>query len=470
MIVKYKTNPFYDCEESMRKIIEFELLIIKFCDEFKEYILALNTLNDKYQKCSLINKRISEMLQTSLTETQLVFKEKTELKHHYNVIMKVYDYSSVLVYDNDKEEFYLMNFHDDNGKFKDNFNNFIQLNYKGEKLFVVTGTPCQQFFCYDLAANEMQFISTLKYNHNWWPSLIAIDEPQQGIDIFCLTGSYTVKCEMLLFNTKKELLGDTIPIENDIRSNELKAEAEPEGNNNEEKEIEPKKPEVNEVIEAKEKDNEAFNQYDSLERPIDLKHTENNESHTASSLSNMSEWKEIQNTTAFHGQGASFILNNEFIYLFFGYDYNLSPIAIIERLNIKNLSSILLSGGQSSTWETIKFNNPDNISSFLYYNAVMKISEDNILVLGGLKEINEIDVVYCYEPKSNSLLKKDKKIQFSEVQFFNEKLCFKLTKEETSILLPSIENVFALIDGKNNIHIFKEKSLDHKMITFTPSF
>ena len=68
----------------------------------------------------------------------------------------------------------------------------------------------------------------------------------------------------------------------------------------------------------------------------------------------------------------------------YGYDYNFNSIATVERFNVNN---------NSSKWEIIEFKNPNNISSILYYHANLKFDENNCYILGGLKEINEYDVI-----------------------------------------------------------------------------
>ena len=108
-ILKYKNNPFYDCEESMRKILDFEKRLKFFMDEFYLYLSKLNEYNEKFRKCLNIAKKIIDFLSASLTETKLIFERNPIETHSYNKIMKIYDNTSVLVFDANDSKFYLMN-------------------------------------------------------------------------------------------------------------------------------------------------------------------------------------------------------------------------------------------------------------------------------------------------------------------------------------------------------------------------
>lgn len=438
-ILAYKTTPFYDCEESMRKILYFERLLKFFVDDFNQYKQLLEDFFEKYRKCLNIDKKIIDFLSASLIETQLVFKQTINI-NKYNKVMKVYDSSSVLVFDLNDEHFSIMNFLDDELKFKDNFNNFIQCNVSfnnQQKLFIVTGTPCQKFFVYDYQSNEMQFISTLKYCHNWWPSLVPLKRKVKGVDkeeeivLFCLCGSYTNKCEMIVFNENTKSLNE-----------EIKEE--------EKKEIP--------VIES-----EIINR-DSLEMP-NKKENEDPLSKTIKPQSeNVSErimqWTEISQAKAFHGQGSAFVYNNTYIYLLFGYDFALTPITLIERINIESLDNLV---SLSVQWEDLQFKNPNNISSILYYNALLKENDDKIYVLGGLVEVDEIDFVYEYNVKDNALIKCDKKIMFNSVKFVNEKNFMMINKKNDYK-----EKEYAIVDGKNNVHIVSEGTFEYKTFSYNP--
>ena len=442
-ILKYKNNPFYDCEESMRKILDFEKRLKFFMDEFYLYLSKLNEYNEKFRKCLNIAKKIIDFLTASLTETKLIFEKNPIETHSYNKIMKVYDNTSVLVFDANDSKFSLMNFHDDENKFKDNFNNFVQINSTFnlmQKIFIVTGAPCQKLFVYDLTSNEMQYISTMKYSHNWWPSLIYIkrkmkDTNEDEIVLFCLSGSYTNKCEMLIFNTNN--------------------------NPNQPNVIQENQPIVNQNIPV----TDSLDVNQNIENNNNNNNDNNNDNknliediNTNSNKCQIMQWEEISSTQGMHGQGSAFILNESYIYVLFGYDFSLNPITIIEKIDITDLSKLIT---QEVKWEDLQFKNPDNISSILYYNSLLKIDDDNVFVLGGLVEVDTIDCVYQYSCKENALLKCKKKIEFNSVKFVNEKNFFLISKDAT-------KKEYAVIDGKNNVHIIKGGTFEHKMITYNP--
>jgi len=262
-----------------------------------------------------------------------------------------------------------------------------------EKLFIITGTTNQKFFVYDLSSNEMQFVSSTKYAHNWWPSIIPYkkeDDTKISLVLFCLGGSYTNKCEILFFQDK---LKKTEEKNNEIENNNIPQEI----NNNNNNDISIGGEEVNNP-----EDNEDKEPIDDKIIPL--------------------KWYQIASTGVNHGQAGSFILNNKYLFLLFGYDYNLKPVTKIEKINIKEIIDNSIAQFKNTKWKILDFKNPDNISSILYYNSILKKNEEEIFILGGLKEIGQIDCVYKYDPKQNILSKTENTIPFKNVKFQNEKI------------------------------------------------
>jgi hypothetical protein len=383
-----------------------------------------------------------------------------------------------------------MNFHDEKNIFKKNFNNYIQANFSigpDEKLFIITGSTSQKFFVYDLKSNEMQYVSTTKYSHNWWPSIIPFkkeDNTKISIVLFCLGGTYTTKCEILYFmdklKTKEEVdekeNKENIDIENNNNNNEIKDDISVGGE-------EVNNPDDNNPIEGEMIDDKII--------PLN--------------------WYRISSTGVNHGQAGSFILNNKYLFLLFGYDYNLKPVTRIEKLNIKDIIDNPISQVRNIKWKMLDFKNPDNISSILYYNSILKKSEEEVFILGGLKEIGQVDCIYKYDPRQNILSKTDNLIPFKNVKFQNEKNFYLINKlsdlEEENLIkykekikqdnnkdnngmnknneedkkeekIDSIDNIeikgikksreFAIIDSNNQVHIIKADTFEHFSNEFIP--
>ena len=212
------------------------------------------------------------------------------------------------------------------------------------------------------------------------------------------------------------------------------------------------------------------------------------------------KWYQISSTGVNHGQAGSFILNNKYLFLLFGYDYNLKPVTRIEKINIKEIIDNPVSQFKNTKWKLLDFQNPDNISSILYYNSILKKSEEEIFILGGLKEIGEIDCIYKYDPKKNVLSKTDNLISFKNVKFQNEKNFYlinkmsdleedkyikfkekekkdnngmkeeieedKKEKEENKRKIKSRE--FAIFDSNNQIHIINSDTFEHFSNEYIP--
>ena len=386
-----------------------------------------------------------------------------------------------------------MNFHDEKNLFKENFNNYIQTNYSvgpEEKLFVITGSTTQKFFVYDLNNNEMQFISPTKYSHNWWPSIIPFkkeDKNKIAIVLFCLGGSYTNKCEILFFQDKmKKIKEDKIEEEKKEEIKEEEKKEENEERNDDKDEISVEGEEVN-IPEDNIKEGEEIID----DKIIPLK------------------WYQIASTGVKHGQAGSFIINNKYLFLLFGYDYNLKPITKIEKINIKKILDNPISEARNVKWKILDFKNPDKISSILYYNSILKKNEEEIFILGGLKEIGQIDCIYKYDPKQNILSKTENIIPFKYVKFQNEKNFYLINKlsdleddnlikyknkkkkkklkkkeenendniaqekeekdeEEEKINGIQKSREFAIIDANNQVHIIKGETFEHFSIEYTP--
>ena len=483
-IYKYKNSPFFDVEESMKKIIEFGLLLSKLVDDFENFLKDWLEFYTKYKKCLEIIHKIFHFLENALLESKIIFKNDIDV-FRYKKILKIYDSSHVLVYDPNISNFNLMNFHDEKNLFKKNFNNYVQSNfYLGpeEKLFIITGSTNQKFFVYDLTSNEMQFVSSTKFAHNWWPSIIPFkkeDDTKISLVLFCLGGSYTNKCEILFFQDKLKQIEekDEEKKEEDINNNDNINNI----NNNDNK-LENN----NDIsIGGEEVNNPDDNQGDN--EPIDDKVIP-------------LKWYQISSTGVNHGQAGSFILNNKYLFLLFGYDYNLKPVTKIEKINIKEIIDNPVSQFKNTKWKILDFQNPDNISSILYYNSILKKSEEEIFILGGLKEIGEIDCVYKYDPKKNVLSKTDNLIPFKNVKFQNEKNFYlinkmsdleedkyikfkekekndnngmkeekeedKNEKEENKGKIKSRE--FAIFDSNNQIHIINSDTFEHFSSEYIP--
>jgi hypothetical protein len=436
IIIKYKLNPFYDCEESMRKILEFENSVKIFNSDFENYKFNLNDLHTKFTSCQVVNSNLSNNIKNCLTETQAIFKQtkKENNENKFYPVMKVYDNKSIIIFDQNTEEFSIMNFIDVENKFKENFNNYVQYNYIEEnRLFIITGSPCQKLFCYNYQTNEMEYINTLKFSHNWWPAIIVtpnFDKSQiSKINLFCLSGTYTNKCEQLSFNLKNK----------------------------------------------------------KIEKDLEL------------------IWKDIPSLNLAHGQASAFVLNHVTIYVLFGYDYNFNSIATVERWTINEEGY-----DSNSKWEIINFKNPDSISSILYYHANFKFDEERVYILGGLKEINECDVVYNFEIQEANLKKTEFKFDFLNIKFcfeknfvllnkaereygntsgqillenqaklfdslqdtkdFNATINFKKLQNDKASINNSDKNdndkIFALFDSKNNIHLIKPTTFEYRVKYF----
>ena len=78
-IYKYKQNPFFDVEESMKKIIEFGLLLKRLMEEFDNFLKDYLEFYSKYKKCLEIIHQIIRFLENALIESKIIFKNDVDI-------------------------------------------------------------------------------------------------------------------------------------------------------------------------------------------------------------------------------------------------------------------------------------------------------------------------------------------------------------------------------------------------------
>mmetsp|Transcript_31783 Transcript_31783/g.33009 ORF Transcript_31783/g.33009 Transcript_31783/m.33009 type:complete len:271 (+) Transcript_31783:2-814(+) len=201
-------------------------------------------------------------------------------------------------------------------------------------------------------------------------------------------------------------------------------------------------------------------------------------------LTTAASWESSAEIQEARGQASSCVVNYTTCYLFFGYDCKHQSITTIEKFD-----GIL--------WEAVPYANTSNISSLLYYHSNLVVSENEVLVFGGMREIDEYDHVYCFNMEKKEL-SKDALFNKGFYRFQNEK-CFtevspsinSLVKESglgkvsdkilnvndiekesgknTNNILDasvSLNGTFALFDYENNVHLFKEKGREYLIVPF----
>lgn len=377
--INHEHGKFNDLDKRLQVIISNYKEILKINTKYIEINDKLSksegVYNELHNKFSQIKNETIKKLSTISLYDNNTYNTNTDNKSLlYKRIFKVYDNERILSFNYNKpkgEEFELYQFCDKSSLFKINFNNFIQINYK-DYVFILTGSSSEKLFMYNHKTNDMEYINTLNFNHNWWPCLVLF-EISNKIKFFCFSGTYTKSCE--------ELCLDSLLLDKTDKTNSS----------------------------------------DMLNTIMNL------------------QWKPINQLSSARGQASSIIIDNKYIYLFFGYDHKHSSISTIERYNII-----------SEIWENIPFINKGNISSYLYYHANLQSKPDEILIFGGRIGLDIRDNIYEFNFKSNTLSKSSQYNILDDVKFMNEKIFIDL-----SLYSDSYENrSYALFDNDNNIHLF----------------
>ena len=251
-ICDYLKEPYYDCEESMKSINSFIQELEQLKTQFYLFKNTNSNFNNKLIKCKRINKEINNYLKSMLTKIRQVLDVNVNSDNNvkeFKILLKVFDNERILAYNhnlgmlntslenneiilsnnnnidnyslkstnsltNDNNNqlkllklpresgFKLLQFCDKEYMFKNNFNNYVQINFN-DKLFILTGSSSQKFFIYDYKSNEMEYVNSLNFSHNWWPSLVLINISNK-IKLYCFSGSYTNKCEELILENNIE--------------------------------------------------------------------------------------------------------------------------------------------------------------------------------------------------------------------------------------------------------------------------
>ena len=444
-ISSYLNDPYIDIEESAKKINEFEVELKTFKSEFSDYQVSFQDLSEKYISSMNIDNNIYEYIKRNLIEIKYLYNKVENKKESFSPLLKVYDNKSILIYDHNIEEFFYMNFIDIEGKFAENFSNYVQCNLiRHNKLFIVTGNPCQYLYCYDYSTNEMEYISTMKYNHNWWPVLLIIENKEdlsQQTDIFCLSGSYTKKCEQM----------------------QIKSETRNRNHN-----------------------------------PNSIRNSNNIKM----------EWVDLPDTNCEHGQASAFSVNNSIIYILFGYDYNINSISYVERLDLKGnldtlhwevirfknpdrISSILyyhsnlkfedncvyIIGGLKEIDQgdhVYKFNMfgsaEDEAGPVMYktehnfqLSQIKFCYEKNFLKLN----IDEEPILYFGDDRINIDFDKTMKLT-NEILDIKENSHYE-NNENITLSNLTQQTTYAIFDSDNNIHIINPKSFEYNLKKFNKS-
>ena len=152
---------------------------------------------------------------------------------------------------------------------------------------------------------------------------------------------------------------------------------------------------------------------------------------------------------------SSFVIIDKYIYGFFGYNSQLNKyLDSIERLNLENPVS----------WDIINYKKNENISYLRKNFASARVSNDEILFIGGYDGLNDcpIENYSYYNFKKNEFYYSDNK--FNYLENFN---CFDFHRNSNNVQSFDINNnsYFACVDERDNIHVIDSKTMQHKMFT-----
>ena len=147
----------------------------------------------------------------------------------------------------------------------------------------------------------------------------------------------------------------------------------------------------------------------------------------------------------------SFIFIDKFIYVFFGFSPQTNRyLDVVERLNLDYAIS----------WDVVNFKKNDNISCFKKCFATAKVSDDEILFIGGSDGFNEnpIDNFSFFNIVKNEFYFTESKFSQNEQNYF-----YDFHRNSNSVISSDINNnnFFISFDERDNIHIIDSKNMQH---------
>ena len=147
----------------------------------------------------------------------------------------------------------------------------------------------------------------------------------------------------------------------------------------------------------------------------------------------------------------SFIFIDKFIYGFFGFSPQTNRyLDLVERLNLDYAIS----------WDVVNFKKNDNISCFKKCFATAKVSDDEILFIGGSDGFNEnpIDNFSFFNIVKNEFYFTESKFSQSEQNYY-----YDFHRNSNSVISSDINNnnFFISFDERDNIHIIDSKNMQH---------
>jgi len=168
-------------------------------------------------------------------------------------------------------------------------------------------------------------------------------------------------------------------------------------------------------------------------------------------------WTQLSEMNLERSECPYIVLNKTYLYSFFGFNCpQMKYLDSIERINLAD---------QNGTWEFVQFANVKHLSTHRKSHSCVKLSEDEILFVGGYDGMNEkaVEDFTFFNSEKSEITSNERK--FPEI-VFNHIYNF----QKNSFFVPFIDIGgklhYTSIDEKENIHVVEISSLQYDIFKF----
>ena len=169
------------------------------------------------------------------------------------------------------------------------------------------------------------------------------------------------------------------------------------------------------------------------------------------------KWDDFPSLNVARNYASFFVYNNNYLYVFFGYNQNRGYLDTIERIDLQ----------APKAFEYVKYHNPKELDLKLNSMGVCFANADEIYILGGTIRERFTDQILKYNFKQDTFFLTD-----FTIPSMHQNEYYRFWEESTFIPLTSKGNTansddaftFGMIDARDKVHLFNIKTFKYNII------
>lgn len=397
-------------EDFKQRYVDFDNVFIQF-DNFNQTFLS--QLEAKIDQSASVSRDISN---PEKIENDIKFKQEIDTsikeKGKGTCLIKIKYYNSIMVWNHLNQKLIRINDFKDRFEFKLNYQVYagnVFLNLKN-MLYIITGSNFNMFYFYDPKLNEVFRLPSLSDNH-CRGGMIYLEFYNS---IFCISGKYTKKVEYFNLSALKKA---------HIKNNSS----------------------IDSKMSSKTKPKQSFNK--SMTTSVDMDYTKDDQM----------KWDDFPSLNIARNYSSFFVYNNNYLYVFFGYNQNRGYLDSIERIDLK----------EPKAFEMVKYRNPKGLELKLNSMGACFANSEEVYLLGGSEREKYTDQILKYNFKQDTFFKTDFTIpsmhQNEYYRFWEESLFIPLTSKGNTANADDAFT-FGMIDARDKVHLFNIKTFKYNII------